>query len=104
MTNHVFKSPSSNCLPLNSTVTDMPRPTSIDFLGGDGYNVPDIICDIYFGGLHPCFGGVLALDGATGAEIWRVYTVHEVFALNCNADFNGDGQKDCLAGGRAAVR
>ncbi|OQV18864.1 hypothetical protein BV898_07118 [Hypsibius exemplaris] len=71
--------------------------------GGDGYLVPDVVCDIYFNGIHPCFGGILALDGATGRELWRTYAKHEVFALNCNADLNRDGQKDCLAGGRAAI-
>ena len=72
-------------------------------VGGDGYQMPDVVCDVYFRGQHPCFGGVLALDGISGKEIWRVYTKHEVFALNCNADLNSDGQRDCVAGGRAAV-
>ena len=27
------------------------------------YNIPDFVCDIYFGGQSPCLGGVLALDG-----------------------------------------
>ena len=72
-------------------------------VGGDGYQMPDVVCDVYFRSQHPCFGGVLALDGISGKEIWRVYTKHEVFALNCNADLNSDGQHDCVAGGRAAV-
>ncbi|XP_055329557.1 uncharacterized protein LOC129582151 isoform X2 [Paramacrobiotus metropolitanus] len=71
--------------------------------GGDGYNVPAVICDIYFDGQHPCFGGVMALDGRDGTLLWQANTEHEVFALNCNADLNGDGAKDCVAGGRAGV-
>uniref|UniRef100_T1JFB9 FAM234A/B beta-propeller domain-containing protein n=1 Tax=Strigamia maritima TaxID=126957 RepID=T1JFB9_STRMM len=71
--------------------------------GADGYNVPLFTCDIYFNGIKPCFGGVLALDGSTGAELWRHFTDHEVFALNCNGDLDSDGVHDCLAGGRAGT-
>lgn len=45
----------------------------------------------------------MALDGKTGNEIWRHYSAHEIFAVNCNVDLNGDGIKDCLGGGRMAV-
>ncbi len=38
--------------------------------GADGYNVPDVVCDIYFDGKPPCFGGVMAIDGRTGKTIW----------------------------------
>jgi hypothetical protein len=72
----------------------------------DGYfvdGVPRKACDIYFNGSFPCFGGILALDGRTGHEIWRHYTIHEVFAINCNADLDNDGVLDCLIGGRVAV-
>ena len=34
--------------------------------GADGYDVPEFVCDIYFNGQVPCFGGVLAIDGKTG--------------------------------------
>ncbi|XP_064617640.1 uncharacterized protein LOC135481843 [Liolophura sinensis] len=71
--------------------------------GADGYNIPDIVCDIYFNGTKPCHGGLLALEGLTGRELWRHYAPHEVFALNCNADLNGDGVFDCLGAGRAGV-
>ena len=52
------------------------------FIGADGYNVPNFVCDIYFNGQEPCFGGVLAIDGKTGnckniylsaAVCWYVY-------------------------------
>lgn len=71
--------------------------------GADGRNVPNIVCKIYFNGSTPCFGGVMALEGRTGKELWRHYTPHEVYGLNCNADLNKDGIADCLAGGRAGV-
>ena len=71
--------------------------------GADGYDIPDYVCDIYFKGQKPCLGGVMALDGKTGVEIWRLWTKHEIFALTCQADLNGDGYVDCLAGGRAGV-
>ena len=71
--------------------------------GADGYNIPDFVCDIYFDGQKPCLGGILALDGRTGKELWRLWTNHEIFALTCQADLNGDGYVDCLAGGRAGV-
>jgi hypothetical protein len=71
--------------------------------GADGYDIPEFVCDIYFDGQKPCLGGVLALDGKTGVEIWRLWTKHEIFALTCQADLDGDGVTDCLAGGRAGV-
>lgn len=71
--------------------------------GADGYDVPEDVCDIYFDGQKPCLGGIIALDGKTGVEIWRLWTKHEIFALTCQADLDGDGYIDCLAGGRAGV-
>ncbi|GFO02838.1 pqq-like domain containing protein [Plakobranchus ocellatus] len=71
--------------------------------GADGYGVKDIVCDIYFEGQTPCFGGVLALEGATGRELWRRYAQHEVYGLNCQYDLDKDGVKDCLAAGRAGT-
>ena len=75
----------------------------IAFQGADGYHSPLYLCDVYFNGSRPCFGGVLALDGATGDELWRHSTQHEVYALNCDVDLTGDDVKDCLAAGRAGV-
>ncbi|KAK3769153.1 hypothetical protein RRG08_034484 [Elysia crispata] len=71
--------------------------------GADGFGVKNIVCDIYFEGKRPCFGGVLALEGATGKELWRVYAQHEVYGLNCQYDLDTDGVKDCLAAGRAGT-
>lgn len=42
--------------------------------GADGYGIPDFVCDIYFNGQMPCFGGVLSLDGVDGKELWRHWT------------------------------
>ena len=46
----------------------------------------------------------MALEGLTGKELWRHYSDHEMYGINCEADLNNDGIKDCLAGGRAGVR
>lgn len=50
-----------------------------------------------------CEGGVLALDGRTGAELWRRWTTFNVFSLFCTADLNSDGRLDCVAAGRGGV-
>ena len=71
--------------------------------GGDKLKEEPLVCEIYFNGTHPCAGGIMAVDGLTGKEIWRLYTSHEIFALNCNADMDKDGVLDCLGGGRAGV-
>ena len=73
------------------------------FIGADGYNVPNFVCDIYFNGQVPCFGGVLAIDGRTGQRLWTQWAPHEVFAITCQGDLNKDGIFDCVAGGRAGV-
>lgn len=72
-------------------------------VGADGFHVPDFVCDIYFQSQKPCLGGVLALNGATGAVLWKHYAPHEVFAVNCIADLNKDNTSDCVIAGRAAV-
>ena len=71
--------------------------------GVDGYNAPKISCDLYFNGTYPCYGGLLALDGKTGQEIWRHYTMHEIYGVNCNGDLDTDGVRDCLVSGRGGV-
>ncbi|XP_078658307.1 uncharacterized protein LOC144903766 [Branchiostoma floridae x Branchiostoma belcheri] len=71
--------------------------------GADGYHIPSVVCDLYFNGSFPCFGGLLALDGTTGHELWRSFADHEIFGVNCNEDISGDGVNDCLAGGRSGA-
>ncbi len=46
----------------------------------------------------------MALNGRTGSVIWTRWSKHEIFALNCQGDLNGDGTTDCVAGGRAGVK
>ncbi|XP_035219132.1 uncharacterized protein LOC118192294 isoform X2 [Stegodyphus dumicola] len=71
--------------------------------GADAFYYPKVVCRVYFPkSKDECGGGILALDGKTGNEIWRHYSAHEMFAINCNTDLNGDGVKDCLGGGRMA--
>lgn len=71
--------------------------------GVDGYNAPKISCDLYFNGTYPCYGGLMALDGKTGKQLWRHYTMHEIYSVNCNGDLDMDGVRDCLISGRAGV-
>ena len=89
---------------LNDVNQDGVKDIMVGFSTGvDGYNAPRVACDLYFNGTYPCFGGILALDGVSGKEIWRHYSAHETFALNCDGDLDRDGVWDCLIGGRAGV-
>lgn len=73
------------------------------FAGADALRYPRVVCAVYFPGSEWCGGGVAALNGLTGEEMWRIYVAHELFALTCHADLDGDGIWDCVAGGRMAV-
>ena len=89
---------------LNDVNEDGIKDIIVSFATGvDGYNVPQFACDLYFNGTFPCFGGALALDGRTGKELWRHYSMHEVYGINCNADIDQDGVRDCLLSGRGGV-
>lgn len=45
-----------------------------------------------------------ALDGRNGQLLWSYdRSHHEVFALNCQRDIDGDRVPDCLTGGRGGV-
>ncbi|KAM7290009.1 hypothetical protein ISCGN_030137 [Ixodes scapularis] len=70
--------------------------------GADALRYPRVVCAVYFPGSEWCGGGVAALNGLTGEEMWRLYVAHELFALTCRADLDGDGVLDCVAGGRMA--
>ena len=61
------------------------------------------LCDKYFNSTFPCFGGVMALCGRTGHVIWKHYSLHEIYAVNCNGDIDQDGIPDCLCAGRGGV-
>ncbi|CAG2181281.1 unnamed protein product, partial [Oppiella nova] len=87
----------------NDTILDaiVPFGTGLD---ASSYNY--ISCQIYFNQTKAdtsgCGGGVMAIDGRTGEQLWIRYTPHELFASNCNNDINGDAIKDCILGGRMA--
>ncbi|KAL1443307.1 hypothetical protein MTO96_030325 [Rhipicephalus appendiculatus] len=72
--------------------------------GLDAYRYPLVACDVYLpaAGDRGCGGGLAALDGRSGHELWRLYVTHELFALNCRLDLDADGVWDCVAGGRMA--
>ncbi|XP_064472122.1 uncharacterized protein LOC135386243 [Ornithodoros turicata] len=70
--------------------------------GADAYQYPRVVCSVYFSESEWCGGGVAALNGKTGEEMWRIYVAHELFALNCERDLDHDGIRDCVAGGRMA--
>ena len=89
---------------LNDVNGDGVKDIIISFSTGvDAYKPPKFACDLYFNGSYPCFGGALALDGKTGKELWRHYSIHEIYALNCNGDLDHDGTWDCLLGGRGGA-
>lgn len=89
---------------LNDVNEDGIKDIIVSFATGvDGYNVPSFACDLYFNGTSPCFGGALALDGLSGKELWRHYSMHEIYGINCNADIDQDGIQDCLLSGRGGV-
>lgn len=50
-----------------------------------------------------CEGGIVALNGVTGAIIWQRWTAFNVFSIFCNADLNGDQKHDCVASGRGGL-
>ncbi|CAF1947391.1 unnamed protein product [Rotaria magnacalcarata] len=73
--------------------------TGVDALGDNR-----LLCDLYFNGIHPCNGGVRALDGRNGQLLWSYdKSHHEVFALNCQRDIDGDHIPDCVTGGRGGT-
>lgn len=70
----------------------------------DGILRPDIFCEAFFGTEPRCEGGVLALDGRNGSEIWRTWYNDSIVEVICTVDVNGDGLFDCLILGRQNVR
>ncbi|KAL7303464.1 hypothetical protein TKK_0004645 [Trichogramma kaykai] len=60
-------------------------------------------CQLYFDQPGPCLGGVLAIDGKSGATIWQHWAEHAIFGLDCGLDLNYDRIKDCLAAGRGGL-
>lgn len=50
-----------------------------------------------------CEGGILALNGATGATLWQRWTTLTVFSIYCSVDLNNDQINDCVAAGRGGL-
>ncbi|GLG92305.1 Uncharacterized protein GBIM_00031 [Gryllus bimaculatus] len=71
--------------------------------GADKPKVPDILCTLYFKGVTPCGGGLLALDGRNGSILWQHWCSHTVYWVDCGADLTKDGVNDCLISGRGGV-
>lgn len=67
-------------------------------------NIPK--CEVENAGYRemvPCEGGILALDGNSGATLWQRWTSSIVFSLICKNDLNKDNRIDCVASGRGGV-
>lgn len=50
-----------------------------------------------------CTGGILVLDGTTGATMWQRWTAYTVFSVFCTNDLNNDSRIDCIASGRGGL-
>lgn len=61
------------------------------------------VCKDHYSNVFPCFGGVHAVNGKNGEVLWTHYSMHDIYAVNCNGDIDQDGVADCLAAGRAGV-
>ena len=48
----------------------------------------------------PCAAKIVAMDGQLGAQFWQKGVNFPAFAIRCELDVNGDGEKDCLVTGR----
>ena len=60
-------------------------------------------CKKFHNGTYPCFGGVAAVNGATGEQLWVHRTTHGVTSIICNGDINADGYADCLCSGHGEL-
>lgn len=50
-----------------------------------------------------CIGGVMAIDGKSGKNIWHRGLTKVVLALHCEFEINGDSITDCIVTGRQGV-
>lgn len=73
--------------------------TSLDSEENDN-NKRRLLCDEHYNGKFPCFGGVYAVNGKTGEQMWTHDSWHGIFEINCHGDIDQDGVPDCLVAGR----
>ena len=71
----------------------------MNILDFDGPKPDEILCRIYLPEQKACFGGMLALNGIDGSILWKISTPHEIRAISCAFDLNGDHVPDCLGVG-----
>ncbi|KAI5736330.1 hypothetical protein M8J76_002203 [Diaphorina citri] len=71
--------------------------------GADQADLPSYTCEMYFGQSGPCAGGVLALDGKTGALLWQEWLKRSVLKLDCSYDVTQDDVNDCLVSGESGL-
>jgi len=50
-----------------------------------------------------CDGGLIGINGSTGAILWTTWLDDAVISVKCLADLDEDGVKDCIAIGRSRV-
>lgn len=60
-------------------------------------------CVLYDVSNGKCGGGVIALDGKTGAVLWKYWTRKDVLYLDCSQNVNTEKTRDCLVAGRGGV-
>ncbi|XP_054284858.1 uncharacterized protein LOC129001555 isoform X2 [Macrosteles quadrilineatus] len=61
------------------------------------------VCPSYMPGVPTCLGGVMALDGGSGAVLWQHWTHRSVLFVDCSTDLNGDKTNDCVISGKGGV-
>ncbi|XP_053989156.1 uncharacterized protein LOC128881821 [Hylaeus volcanicus] len=71
--------------------------------GLDMSDTPEYVCELYFEGQIPCFGGVLALNGKTGDTLWMHWTDRAIFSVDCSLDLTNDKIKDCIICGYGGI-
>lgn len=62
------------------------------------------LCQLYFNTTSTvCDGGLIGLNGSTGAILWTTWLDDAVASVQCLADLDLDGVKDCVAIGQSRV-
>lgn len=58
---------------------------------------------LFTGKEETCLGGVLVMDGTSGATLWQRWTAFQIFSVFCTNDINNDTRTDCVASGRNGI-